>query len=440
MLLGRRVMIQLNRLETLRDEILNEEIYSAEIEGVTVFVLPKKGFRRKYAEVFVKYGSNDVAFTPYGTSEQICVPPGIAHFLEHKMFEKQWGEAFSAFSDIGASANAYTSNNYTSYLFWTLENYPEALKLLMEVVFSPYFTDETVEKEKGIITQEIRMYQDQPGARLFREMLSSLFLKHPVRFDIAGTESSVQQITKEFLYLCHKNFYCGANANLYMAGDFNPDEALDLAAKLILESGPWLQKPPIRIRPDEPWEVGEDVRISMPVPTPLVQIGWKDNNLKNGSEMVLREIAITVLLHLIFGRSSSFFTRVHEEGLADRLDFSYEAWPDYGLAFVGAESAEPDRLNEVILNEIDRVKSTGVVPEDFERVKKAMLGRFITLFNSFDAVGQIQVHLFNVGENVFSYGSMLRNLDLDTVMAGIDCFQQSSCVSVVISNQTKSKA
>ncbi len=427
-------MILLNRPETLRDEILNEEIHRAEVEGIKVFVLPKKGFCRKYAELFIKYGSNDTIFTPYGTDKQVCVPAGIAHFLEHKMFEKQWGEAFSAFSDIGASANAYTSNNYTSYLFWTLENFSEALKLLMEVVFSPYFTDETVEKEKGIITQEIRMYQDQPGARLFREMLSSLFLKHPVRLDIAGTGSSVQEITKELLYLCHENFYCGPNASLYLAGDFNPGQALDLAAQVISELGPRPQKPPIRIRPEEPWEVGEDVRISMPVPTPMLQIGWKDNNLKNGSEMVLREIAVTVLLHLIFGQSSSFFTRVHEEGLADRLSFSYEAWPDYGFAFVGAESAEPHKLNEAILGEIDRIKSTGIDSKDFERAKKAMLGRFITLFNSFDAIGQSQVHLSDVGENVFSYGSMLRSLGLDTVMTGIDCFQKQSCVSVIISN------
>ena len=169
----RVMMLLLNRLTTLKDDLLNEEIHGAIIDGITVFVLPKKGFRRKYAEVFINYGSNDNAFIPYGTQAPVHVPPGIAHFLEHKMFEKPWGEAFSAFASIGASANAYTGNNYTSYLFWTLENYEKALELLMEVVFSPYFTDETVEKEKGIISQEIRMYEDQPSSRLFKETIST---------------------------------------------------------------------------------------------------------------------------------------------------------------------------------------------------------------------------------------------------------------------------
>lgn len=429
----------MNKLATLRDELLKEEIHGAVIDGIKVFVLPKKGFRRKYAEISVHYGSNDNAFVPYETGEQVNVPPGIAHFLEHKMFEKAWGEAFSAFAGIGASANAYTGNNYTSYLFWTLENFPEALELLMEVVFSPHFTDESVEKEKGIIAQEIRMYQDQPGSRLFSETLSSLFLKHPVRLDIAGTESSIQQVTKELLYLCHTNFYCGANASLYMAGDFDPGETLDLAAGIIAKSGLKPYKPPSRIRPREPDDVGANVRVAMTVPTPLFQVGWKDNNLKDGREMILREISVTMLLQLMFGRSSSFFARAHEEGLADRLEFSYEAWPDYGFAFVAAESADPDRLGEMVLDEIDRIKDAGVNSTDFERLKRALLGRFITLFNFPDTVGQFQVHLFDVGEDVFSFGSMLRELDLDTVMSGLDSLDRQRSVTAIVSNDSKNK-
>jgi predicted Zn-dependent peptidase len=430
----RVMMLLLNRLTTLKDDLLNEEIHGAIIDGITVFVLPKKGFRRKYAEVFINYGSNDNAFIPYDTQAPVHVPPGIAHFLEHKMFEKPWGEAFSAFASIGASANAYTGNNYTSYLFWTLENYEKALELLMEVVFSPYFTDETVEKEKGIISQEIRMYEDQPSSRLFKETISTLYFEHPVRLDIAGTEDSIKEITKDLLYLCHSNFYCGPNTSLFMAGDFEPEDAFATAARIIARFVPEAREAPKRVRPDEPAEVGGNVSIPMPVPTPLLQVGWKDNRLLDGQEMIRRELATTLLLDIIFGKSSPFFARVYEEGLADDLSFSYEAWPDYAFSLVAAESEEPGRLIDMILHEVDRIRREGFSKEDFERKKKAALGRFITLFNSFDAVGQTQVHLFKVGQDVFSYGSMLRDLEVDALWAGLDCFDVARSANVIIKN------
>jgi predicted Zn-dependent peptidase len=430
--------MQLDKQRTiLRDDILKEEIHGTVIDGIKVFVLPKRGFRRKYAEISVRYGSNDNAFIPNDTGEQVNVPPGIAHFLEHKMFEKQWGEAFSAFAGLGASANAYTANNYTSYLFWTLENFPKALELLMEVVFSPYFTDESVEKEKSIIAQEIRMYQDQPGSRLFKETLSSLFLRHPVRLDIAGTEDSIQQVTKELLYLCHTNFYCSANTSLYMAGDFDPEEALTLAAEIIARRDLKPCQPPARIRPEEPEEVGDNVRITMPVPTPLLQIGWKDVNQKDGRELLLRETSVNMLLELMFGRSSSLFRRVNEEGLADRFSFSYEGWPDYGFAVVGVETTDPDKLMGMVFDEVDRVKRSGVDSKDFERLKRTLLGRFITVFDSFDTVGQLQMRLSDIGEDVFSYGSMIKELDLDAIMSGLDCLDGRRSVATIIADDGK---
>lgn len=431
--------MQLKNRTILKDELLKEEIHGAVIDGVRVFVLPKKGFRRKYAEISVHYGSNDNAFIPNGGGDPVHVPPGIAHFLEHKMFEKPWGEAFSAFAGIGASANAYTANNYTSYLFWTLENLLQALELLMEVVFSPHFTDESVEKEKSIIAQEIRMYQDQPGSRLFRETLSSLFLEHPVRLDIAGMESSIKQVTKELLHLCHSTFYCGANASLYIAGDLDPDEALELAAGVIARRGLKPCRPPERIRPREPEKVGGDVRINMPVPTPLLQIGWKDVNLKDGRELVVRESSVNMLLELMFGRSSSLFKKAHEEGLADIINFSYEAWPDYGFALVGAETANPDKLRDMVFDEIDDIKRRGVDPRDFQRLKKTWWGRFIALFDSFDTVGQLQMRLSDIGEDVFSYGSMLRELDFDAVISGLDCLDDRRSATTVIADGRNNK-
>ncbi len=256
----------------LRDDILQEEIHSSKISGMNVFVLPKPGFKRKYAEVFVRYGSNDNAFHVPGKG-LVQVPPGIAHFLEHKMFEKSWGEAFGAFARLGASANAYTANNYTSYLFWTLDNLREALDLLFRVALEPYFTEESVAKEQDIIGQEIRMYDDEPGSRLVREVLQALYLEHPVRIDIAGTEESIKQIDKDLLYTCHSVFYRPWNMALFVGGDVDPGQVFDLAGRFVQDFGP--EKPIERARPVEPPFVGKDAVINLPVPVPMVQVAWK---------------------------------------------------------------------------------------------------------------------------------------------------------------------
>ncbi len=425
----------LSRLPTLTDPLLNEQIHAARIYGMNVFVLPKPAFQRQYAEVCVNYGSNDTTFIPHGADASVSVPAGVAHFLEHKMFEKPWGDAFSAFASFGASANAYTTNNSTSYQFWSLDNYDKGLDLLMEVVFAPYFTKESVEKEKNIIAQEISMYEDQPEWRIFRETLGRLYKKHPVRLDIAGTYESIRAIDENVLYMCHKNFYCPENATLFIAGDFEPDETLELAQSVIEKHVDVGREPPIRIRPNEPPDVHGDVRINLPVPTPLLNIGWKDNHLLNGRDLIKREIACAFLLDVTFGKSSDFFAQVHKQGLTDDLSFSYEAWPDYAFSIVGAESDNPNVLNEMILEEVNRVRMYGVDPAEFERKRKAALGRFITVFRSFESVAMSQIRLSNLGEDLFSYGSILESLDISDIDASMDCLAQGMKVSVIVANE-----
>ena len=450
----------------LRNDSLREEIYVSKVKGLTAFVLPKKGFRKKYAEVFVHYGSNDNSFIPPGETEPVDVPPGIAHFLEHKMFEKPWGDAFSAFAKTGASANAYTTNNYTSYLFWTLENFGEALKLLMQVALDPYFTKESVAKEQGIIGQEIGMYDDDPGARLVREAMEALYFKHPVRFDIAGTKESIRQITDELLYKCHRSFYRPSNMSVFVAGDFAPHEAFEYIAQALPDSlltrytrsdtcpapdGSQSSSPdtpvldiPQRIRPLEPPEVGEDREVFLPVPTPLIHIAWKDDPPGVIGEDTLRqELAASILLDMLFGRSSAFFTEVYEEGLVDDLHCTYEAWPDYSHASMFGQSASPEEFSERVLREVETVKSDpkrrAGLEEDFLRIKKSNLGRYVTLFDSFDTVGEIQAHLHDMGLNIFSYGDILRNLTMDDVLARLDNLRRERSVRVIVRDRDHKK-
>ncbi|MGE5578437.1 MAG: EF-P 5-aminopentanol modification-associated protein YfmH [Bacillota bacterium] len=424
----------------LSDDFVKERIVSTTVDGLRVYVLAKPGFRRKYAEMFVHYGSNDNAFvSPDG--RQVEVPPGIAHFLEHKMFEKEWGEAFSEFSKLGASGNAYTSNNYTSYLFWTLDTWKESLEILFDVALTPHFTSESVAREQGIIGQEIRMYNDDPGSRLVRETMQSLYLRHPVRIDIAGTEESIATINKDLLYLCHETFYRPANMALYLAGDLDPKEVFQAAGEYIRR---YARKGPGKVvdrkRPAETAEVGKDAEVSLPVPVPMVQIAWKDEPAKDTAALVRGELGASILMDILFGRSSEFFSKVYEEGLVDEISSSYESWPDYAYASVAAQTTRPEELAARVQEEVERVRKTGVIEEDFERAKRASEGRFYTLFDSFDTVGEMHVHLQDIGTDVFSYGRALRALTLEDVNRKFDALLPERSVRTIVRDKAGPKA
>ncbi len=393
----------------LRNDFLKEEIHVSKVKGLTAFVLPKKGFRKKYAEVFVHYGSNDNSFIPPGETERVDVPPGIAHFLEHKMFEKPWGEAFSAFAKIGASANAYTTNNYTSYLFWTLENFGEALKLLMEVALNPYFTKESVAKEQGIIGQEIGMYDDDPGSRLVREAMEALYSKHPVRFDIAGTKESIGCITDELLYKCHRSFYRPSNMSVFVSGDFAPSEAFEAIDRAMPDSllmpykgesrgGPGGEAvddigvpsdTPQRIRPVEPPEVGEDREVSLPVPTPLIHMVWKDDAPGTNGEDTLRQGTryFHTPRHACSGRARRFSPRSMNTAWWTTCIHPTRHGPTTPmrpcLGRVRVPRSSPARVRQEIEAVSSDPEAYGPLEEDFLRIKKSNPGRYVTLFAQF---------------------------------------------------------
>ncbi len=413
---------------------LNEKIQHAQIDGLTVFVLPKKGFHRKYAEIFVRYGSNDNVFVVPGQDRATEVPAGIAHFLEHKMFEKKWGDALTAFSALGSSANAYTANNYTSYMFHTLDNFGPCLELLLEVVFKPYFNAESIEREAKVIAQEIRMYNDVPEARLMRAIMEGLYLVHPVRLDIAGTEESIRHINKDLLNLCHEIFYTPGNMSLFVAGDVDPAWVFESVSGMLSAPGSDFRQPE-RVRPCEPDRVGPDTSIRLPVPTPLLQVGWKGPvSGCDAVQLVSSEMSLALLMDVMFGRSSGLFSQVYEDGLADDLIYASEVWPDYSFVTVASQSMFPHKLADRIRQEVERVRRHGIDAVDFARVKKAAAGRYVTLFDSFDLVGEVQVHLHDIGLDIFAYRDILEGIDLDSAMAALDFLNNDRSLGVIVEN------
>ena len=369
------------------NERLNETLYSAVHEsGLSVFVLPKKGFSKKYAIYSVKYGSTDISYKLSGKATSD--PKGIAHFLEHKLFELSGGgNAFDLFSKTGASANAFTSHNMTAYLFSCSDNFNENLDILLSYVNDPYFTDENVEKEQGIIAQEIKMYDDDPDWKLFNNALSALYTVNSVKDDIAGSVSSIAQITKEVLYNSYNSFYHPENMVLFVAGDVELSDVEKLVQKNVKKKAePFSVE---RAEYQEKETVNQNrITKKMSVSMPNFILAWKDNDVGyDGKELQKKHIEVSLILKMLFSESAELYNDLYNKGIInDNFNYDELGNKNYYAAICGGETKSVDLAVEEILRYLRKIKETGFKKEDFEMTKKASLGRQITSFNSFEAV------------------------------------------------------
>ena len=399
---------------------LEETLYHEQLaNGLKVYILPKKGFSKTFVTFTTKYGSIDSKFIPLGKDEAVTVPDGIAHFLEHKMFEKEDGDVFQKFSEKGASANAFTSFTRTAYLFSSTNHVLENTKTLLDFVQQPYFTEQTVEKEKGIIAQEITMYDDQPDWRLYFGTIENMYKEHPVKIDIAGTVESINKITAEHLYECYNTFYHPSNMVLFVVGAVNPQEMMafikeDQASKTFEE--PQEIK---RFFPTEQQAVHISERVlQMDVQKPKVIFGVKSPNATiSGNEMLQFELAMQVAIELVFGRTSAFYQDVYETGLIDEsysADFSMEQ--GYGFTMIGSDSSNPEKLVESIKGAIlNHSKEWSFTEEDLKRVTRKKIGFFLRALNSIEYIAnQFTRYSFNE-MNLFDVVPALEKLSMDQV-------------------------
>jgi predicted Zn-dependent peptidase len=359
--------------------ILREEIVSTVLPcGLPCYAVPKRGFDKKIAIFATRYGSLDLEFAADG-AELLRTPPGIAHFLEHQLFKKAGGEdVLMEFGKYGASSNAFTDYCATAYYFTASGQFEKNLDLLLTFVTTPYFEDGYVAKEKLIIDQELRMYDDSPDHRLYRNLMSVLYTEHPVRLDIGGTVEDIQKIDRPLLEVCYRTFYNPANMVLVVAGDLDPAAVFRGAAR-VLSDGRFRPRGPIRRNlPAEPPGVRERVvRAEMAVSLPRVLVGFKDLDVDPRTAM-RRELETSVVLDLLFGRGSAFYTRAYEEGLIDdSFSFSYNSEEPFGFSLIGGETEEPERLAERILLELHNARKRRLKKRDVERSKRKRLGKFI---------------------------------------------------------------
>ncbi|MDP9750693.1 EF-P 5-aminopentanol modification-associated protein YfmH [Thermoanaerobacter pentosaceus] len=402
-------------MQQLYNERIDEKILLQELDnGLKVYIMPKRDYTKQFAIFATRFGSNDSKFIAPGDTEVTEVPDGVAHFLEHKMFEEEEGSIFEQFSKLGASANAYTNFTTTAYLFASTENFYENLKLLVNFVQNPYFTDENVEKEKGIIAQEIRMYQDDPNWRVYFNALEALYHVYPVRKDIAGTIESISKISKEILYKCYYTFYHPENMVLFAVGDIDVDKTLDIIKENVRQEKK--QGEIKRIYPKEPLSVYEkEVVQDMQVSIPLFNLGFKDTDVGFGGKKLLKKnLEVQIGLEMVLGRSSDLYERLYNEGLIDStFSFDYGGEIDYGYSIIGGQSKDPFKVRDIILNAINNLQF--LKEEDFERIKKKYIGKFLRTFNSVDSIAYSFINFYMKEINLLDYLDVLYSISFEDV-------------------------
>lgn len=391
----------------IKSDRLGEEYYEATHEsGLKVYICPKSEFTSYYALFGTRYGSIDTKFKLEGEQEFTEVPEGIAHFLEHKLFENEDCDAFERFAKTGAYSNAYTSFDRTCYLFSCTKNFEENLDILLDFVRSPYFTEQSVQKEQGIIGQEIRMYDDEPNWRVFFNLCGLLYHNHPVKIDVAGTVESISQITDKLLYKCYNTFYNPSNMFICIAGNVDAKSILDKidiafrgAKGVKIERGKY----------SEPDSIVKDYSVQqMSVYQPLFNIGYKEKT--QGDYPLKAQIETEILLEIVAGKSSRLYNSLLEQGL---INDSFSAYFFTGFNFAceifEGESKEPQKVKQAIKQELERLRKEGIDSSDFLRAKNSLYGKDVMLYNSVERIASALVGcavdrhgLFEVNDVMFS--------------------------------------
>ena len=406
-------------MQIIENDKIKEKMYIKKLEnGLTMICIPKKNILRKYVMFATNYGSIDNKFIVPGKNEEIEVPNGVAHYLEHKLFEQENGtNSLDVLTALGVNANAYTTNDHTAYLFEATENFYEALDELMDYVQHPYFTDENVEKERGIIGQEIMMYDDTPEWKVYLNAIKAMYKDNPINIDITGTKETIAKITKETLYDCYNTFYHPSNMAIVVTGDFEPEEIFAELEKRLVKNVK-KQADIKRIYPKEQKEIVQDyIEEQMEVSIPLFIIGIKaDKECLSSKEMIKRHISIQTLLSILIGKSSKLYNQLYEENLLQsEPSMDYEFSKNYGYVLLQGQSDNPQKVKEMLITEIQKLKKEGIKEEDFNRIKKMIYAEYVKSFNSVDGISTGVLMNYFKGINSFDYIEEFSSFSLEDI-------------------------
>ena len=364
---------------------LDETLYRETLEnGLTVMVVPRKGFTKKLAYFVTDFGSIHTDFTFEGQTYR--APAGVAHYLEHKLFDMPGGRDVSAeFASYGAMTNAFTSYDLTAYYFSCTQHFDKCLHLLLEFVSTPYFTEESVEKERGIIDQEIGMNEDNPDTKIFENLMCALYENHPIRVPILGTSETIREITPQVLELCHRAFYTPGNMMLVVVGDVEAEEVTAIAREVLGEERREVAKKH-QNWPEKMAYVAQETTASMEVAMPMFNLAFKSEPLGNGEASIRREMVADLAAEALFGESSELYLKLYEQELIDSsFGGGFETTDGCALLLCSGDSDDPHAVREAIVQQAEKIVKEGISEEAFLRMKRSALGRRIRALDSFDA-------------------------------------------------------
>lgn len=423
-------------MEKIYYKTLKENLYHERLEnGLEVYLLPKKGFEKTYGLFSTKFGSVDTTFVPLGKNGMIKVEDGVAHFLEHKMFDMKDGDASDKFAMLGATSNAFTSSSRTAYLFSTTSNENQCVELLLDFVQSLDITDESVEKEKGIICQEIKMYDDDPDWRVYFGAIANLYNVHPVKVDIAGTCDSVNRTNKEMLELCYNTFYHPHNMMLFVVGNIDPDELMNVIRENQnnKEFLPEKEIQRLKVIEDDKVCIKEQID-DMNVEMNKLIVSIKVNDiLTNPKDKIKRELAFNLLFDLLFSKSSSLYNKWLLEGkINETFSASFTQERDYAFILIGGDQENYKLLQDTIIDFIDNIDDLIIDQEDFERIKRKTIGNFINTYNSLESIANTFSRYYFEGICSFELVDLVNEITIDDLYGVIKYFNNEYSSSYIV--------
>lgn len=399
---------------------IDETVYEAELNnGLKLFVIPKTGFQKTFVTYTTQFGSLDRKFKPHGSEDYVTVPDGVAHFLEHKLFENEEEDLFTAFAEDNAQVNAFTSFDRTSYLFSATDNIESNIKRLLTMVETPYFTEASVDKEKGIIAEEIKMYQEQPGYKLMFNTLRAMYESHPIRVDIAGSLESIYEITKEDLYLCYETFYHPSNMVLFVVGDVDVDHIYNVVADHENQRDKTNQPRIVRDSLKEQDSVKEKVVTEkMKLQSPRIMLGFKNMPLTDVPDRLLvkKDLEMTLFFELLFGEETDFYQMLLNEELIDEtFGYQFVLEPTYSFSMITSATQQPDKLKKLLLDELEAKQGNLTDTEAFNLLKKQFIGEFISGLNSPEYIANQYTKLYFEGVSLFDLLDIVESITLESV-------------------------
>lgn len=394
---------------------LGECVYEHRLDnGLLIRIVKKPGFAKIHAFLAVDYGSMDTSFAVGDKTYRS--PQGIAHYLEHKMFDMPDGNVMQLFSQYGGNPNAFTSYDITAYYVECTDHFRDNLQLLLRYVSTPYFTEESVEKERGIIAQEIKMYEDSADSRVFENLFASMYKSHPIRHSIAGTVESIGQITAQSLYDCYHGFYTPDNMMLCVVGDVEPDDVIKMAQDLLPAAS-------VSVKPVRDYGEDEDMRpactrceCNMEVAMPMFCIGFKTEPASYGVDSMKQEIIGELAAEMLVGESSPLYSELYRSNLIDSgFSCGYEGLKGMSMLTASGDSCDPDRVCQAIMNEAERISNNGIDEDLFLRLKRSSIGRRMRDLDSFDSICYRMCAYHFEGVDYFAFPEIFRTVTAEHV-------------------------